>query len=178
MTKECLAAVADTSISGRRVARELDALAARRGKPGFVVSGRHRRATGPSDDGDAPSSHLERHARMDPEDRRGLALHRPGQADARHGICEAFDGRMREEFLNETLFFSRDQAREAVARLVADYNRHRPRSALGYATPAAYAAQLNAMGDPHRAPEPLRGSPIVPSARERHADRRTLASEG
>ncbi len=38
VTKECLAAVADTSISGRRVARELTALVARRGKPALIVS--------------------------------------------------------------------------------------------------------------------------------------------
>ena len=85
---------------------------------------------------------------------------------------------MRDELLNETLFFSLDQAREAVARWVVDYNQRRPHSALGYATPAAYAAQLTAMGDPLHAPEPLRGSPIAPSARKRHADRRTLASGG
>ncbi len=38
VTKECLAAIADTSISGRRVARELDAVIAWRGKPGLIVS--------------------------------------------------------------------------------------------------------------------------------------------
>ena len=38
ITKECLAAVVDTLISGRRVARELTALVARRGKPGLIVS--------------------------------------------------------------------------------------------------------------------------------------------
>ncbi|KEO53439.1 hypothetical protein TP2_17770 [Thioclava pacifica DSM 10166] len=38
VTKECLAAVVDTSISGRRVARELTAVIAKRGKPGLIVS--------------------------------------------------------------------------------------------------------------------------------------------
>ena len=38
VTRECLAAIPDTSISGRRVARELTELIARRGKPGKVVS--------------------------------------------------------------------------------------------------------------------------------------------
>ena len=38
VTRECLAAVVDTSISGKRVARELGALVARRGKPGLIVS--------------------------------------------------------------------------------------------------------------------------------------------
>src|ERR1700709_1865410 len=38
VTKECLGAIPDTSISGRRVARELTAIVARRGKPGSIVS--------------------------------------------------------------------------------------------------------------------------------------------
>ena len=38
VTKECLVAIADTSISGRRVARELDTIIARRGKPGLIIS--------------------------------------------------------------------------------------------------------------------------------------------
>ena len=38
VTKECLAAVVDTSISGKRVARELAAVVARRGKPELIVS--------------------------------------------------------------------------------------------------------------------------------------------
>jgi hypothetical protein len=93
-----------------------------------------------------------------------------------NGICGAFDGRMRDELLNETLFFSLDQAREAVGRWVADYNQHRPHSALGYATPAACAAQLTAKGKPLRASQQLRGAPIAPSARERHADPQALPS--
>lgn len=39
VTRECLAAIPDTSISGRRVARELSAVIARRGRPGMIVSG-------------------------------------------------------------------------------------------------------------------------------------------
>ena len=38
VTKECLGAIPDTSISGRRVARELTAILARRGRPGSIVS--------------------------------------------------------------------------------------------------------------------------------------------
>src|SRR5664279_3400738 len=38
VTRECLAAIPDTSISGRRVARELTALVNQRGKPGMIVS--------------------------------------------------------------------------------------------------------------------------------------------
>ena len=38
VARECLAAIPDTSISGRRVAHELTALIERRGKPGMIVS--------------------------------------------------------------------------------------------------------------------------------------------
>jgi putative transposase len=38
VTRECLAAIPDTSISSRRVARELTVLIERRGKPGMIVS--------------------------------------------------------------------------------------------------------------------------------------------
>ncbi|GLS37254.1 hypothetical protein GCM10010869_28470 [Mesorhizobium tianshanense] len=37
VTRECLAAVPDTSISGRRVARERTDLIAKRGKPGMII---------------------------------------------------------------------------------------------------------------------------------------------
>ncbi|WP_442885631.1 integrase core domain-containing protein [Amaricoccus sp.] len=69
-------------------------------------------------------------------------------------------------------------ARAAVARWVADYNHRRPHSAIGYATPAAYAAHLTAMGDRLRVTEALRQSPIAPSAQRRQFDRRTPASAG
>ena len=71
-----------------------------------------------------------------------------------NGICEAFDARMRDELLNETLSFSLGHARSAMARWVADYNYARPHSALGYRTPAAYAAQLTATGDQRQSQPP------------------------
>src|SRR3546814_7665477 len=60
-----------------------------------------------------------------------------------NGFCESFNGRMRDELLNETLFLSLAHARVEIAAWVEDYNRERPHSALGYATPAAFAAELN-----------------------------------
>ena len=44
--------------------------------------------------------------------------------------------------LNETLFFTIGQARAILARWAHDYNTERPHSSLGYATPAAFAAEL------------------------------------
>ena len=59
-----------------------------------------------------------------------------------NGFVESFNGRMRDELLNETLFFTVRQARSILARWVDDYNTERPHSSLGYATPAAFAAGL------------------------------------
>ncbi len=49
---------------------------------------------------------------------------------------------MRDGLLNETVFFMVRQARSILARWVDDYNTERPHSSLGYATPAAFAAEL------------------------------------
>jgi transposase InsO family protein len=78
-----------------------------------------------------------------------------------NGFCESFNGRMRDELLNETLFFGLDHAREKIRSWVHDYNHRRPHSSLGYATPADYAAALTATGDRMRNPDQLRRSPIA-----------------
>ena len=63
-----------------------------------------------------------------------------------NGFVESFNGKMRDELLNETLFFSLDHARQVIAEWVDDYNTVRPHSALAYQTPAAFAAKLTATG--------------------------------
>ena len=65
----------------------------------------------------------------------------PGKP-TQNGFAESFNGRMRDEPLNETLFFTIGQARAILARWADDYNTERPHSSLGYATPAAFAAEL------------------------------------
>lgn len=69
---------------------------------------------------------------------------------------------MRDECLNEHLFFSMNHARAVVAGWVEDFNTARPHSAIGYMTPAAYAATLK----PQRAPAPrhLESSAPMPVA--------------
>jgi hypothetical protein len=57
-----------------------------------------------------------------------------------NGFCESFNSRMRDELLNESLFLDLDHARSRIANRIDDYNQRRPHSALGYLTPAAYAA--------------------------------------
>jgi putative transposase len=53
---------------------------------------------------------------------------------------------MRDELLNETLFFNLDQARKIFAAWVEDCSTARPHSALAYQTPTAFAAKLTATG--------------------------------
>lgn len=94
-----------------------------------------------------------------------------------NGNCEAFNGRMRDELLNETLFFGIDHARDAVARWTHLQHRappFRPR----LPDPGGFAAQLTAMGDQLRATETLRRSPIAPPAQPRQIQQRTLVSAG
>ncbi len=149
VTRECLAAIPDTSISGRRVACELTTLIERRGKPGMIVSDNGTEFTSNAMLAWAQDNRIVWHF---------IAPGKPMQ----NGFCEAFNGRMRDERLNESLFLCLDHARQTIASWVDDYNQRRPHSALGYASPVVYAANLAAMrgrpgnpdqpGRPHIAP--------------------------
>ena len=151
VTRECLAAIPDTSISGVRVARELTLLVFRRGKPGMIVS----------DNGTELTSNAILTWSQDYQiDWHYIAPGKPMQ----NGYAESFNGRMRDELLNETLFSSLREARAVIAQWVNDYNNTRPHSSLGYQTPAAHAAKLKAMG-PVPAAVPASGpSPIAQPA--------------
>jgi putative transposase len=165
VTKECLAAIPDTSISGRPVARELADVIRWRGKPDLIVS----------DHGTEFTSN----AMLAWTQEAGVAWHfiAPGKP-MQNGICEAFNGRMRDELLNETLFYDLDHTRAVVARWVGAYNRTRPHSALGYLTPAAYAASLTATDDRLRNPDQLRRSSVAQPAHLRQSQPVTPASAG
>ncbi len=129
VTRECLAAIPDTSISGRRVARELTGLIERRGKPDMIVSDHGTEFTSNAMLAWAQENRVTWHF---------IAPGKPMQ----NGFCESFNGRMRDELLNESLFFGLDHARIRIAAWADDYNLRRPHSALGYIPPAAYAAKL------------------------------------
>ena len=148
VTRECLVAIPDTSISGKRVARELSALIERRGKPGMIVSDNGTEFTSNAVLSWTEENKVEWHFIV------------PGKP-MQNGFCESFNGRMRDELLNETLFFGLDHAREKISYWVHDYNHRRPHSSLGYATPADYAAALTATGDRLRNPDQLRRSPVA-----------------
>jgi transposase InsO family protein len=148
VTRECLGAIPDVSISGVRVARELSAIVTRRGKPGMIIS----------DNG----TELTSNAILAWSAETGIEWHyiAPGKP-MQNGYIESFNGRMRDELLNESLFLGLADARLAIQSWVVDYNDSRPHSSLEYRTPAAFAAQLNASGP--RAPL-LDGSALRPVA--------------
>jgi transposase InsO family protein len=133
VTRECLAAVPDTSISGRRVVRELTDLISRRGKPGMIVSDNGTELTSNAVLEWCGEARIEWHYTA------------PGKP-TQNAFVESFNGRMRDELLNETLFTSLAHAREKIAAWTHDYNTGRPHSSLGYATPAAFAANLKKQG--------------------------------
>lgn len=109
--------------------RELADLVAERGRPKMIVS----------DNG----TELTSNAVLAWSGDVGVEWHyiAPGQP-TQTGFVESFNGRMRDELLNETLFFTVRQARSILARWLDDYNTERPHSSLGYATPAPFAAEL------------------------------------
>ena len=80
--------------------------------------------------------------------------------------------------LNETLFFSLEHARQIIGAWAADYNIARPHSALGYQTPAAYAASLTATGARLRNPDQLRRSPVAHTAPEGVSTAEALTATG
>ena len=64
----------------------------------------------------------------------------PGKP-SQNGFVESFNGRLRDECLNETLFTSLSHAKQVLEAWRYDYNHHRPHSAHQGATPAQFAAQ-------------------------------------
>jgi putative transposase len=91
VTRECLAAIPDTSISGHRVARELSALINRCGKSGMIVSGNGTELTLNAILRWCSARRIEWHY---------IAPGKPMQ----NGLVESINGRMCDELLNETIF--------------------------------------------------------------------------
>ena len=129
VTRECLRAVPDTSISGRRVVRELTELVAERGKPGMIVSDNGTELT---------SLAILRWTQERPVEWHYIAPGKPQQ----NGYVESFNGRLRDECLNETLFVSLGHARSVLRLWRDDYNHVRPHSGVGGLTPADAARRV------------------------------------
>jgi putative transposase len=163
-TRQCLAVIADFSLSGKRVARELDLLIAVHGKPKTVGS----------DNG----TELTSNAILTWTAETGVDWHYidPGKP-VQNAFIESFNGRLRDEFLNETLFTSLVQARAALEEWRRDYNTVRPHSRIGWLTPAVYAAKFSPQRDQGAAL--AKGSAPWPVAQTVHDDnRQTLVATG
>ena len=129
-TRECLTLVPDTSLSGVRVARELDTVIARRSRPQTIVSCYGTKFT---------SMAILKWSQDRNVDWHYIAPGKPTQ----NAFAESFIGRLRDECLNETLFSSLDEARVLLAAWRDDHNRCRPYSSLGNATPEEFAANIS-----------------------------------
>ena len=137
-SRESLAIEVDTSLSGQRVARVLERVAKERGAvPQVIVLD-----NGP----ELTSRALDQWAYE-----RGVELHfiEPGKPQ-QNGFIESFNGRLRDECLNEHWFRSLPHARGIIEDWRVDYNVNRPHSSLGNLTPEEYrrdyAKQLVAAG--------------------------------
>ncbi len=130
-TRECLGLVADTSLSGLPVGRELDGIIERRDS---------RPATMVSDNG----TELTSHAILRWQEERGVLWHyiAPGKPQ-QNGFVESFNGRFRDDCLNEHLFSSLAAARRIIEAWRVDYNTERSHASLDRLTPAAFATRPN-----------------------------------
>lgn len=125
-SRECLALVADTSIGGSRVIRELDVVIASRGRPATCVSD-----NGP----ELTSMAILRWTQETGIDWHYIAPGKPTQ----NAFVESFNGRLRDELLNETIFTSLPQARAVLDGWRTDYNTNRPHSGISNITPQEFA---------------------------------------
>jgi len=129
--------VADRSLTGRRVARELDRIAALRGLPLRIVS----------DNG----TELTSHAILGWQTERGVAWHyiAPGKP-MQNGLVESLIGRLRDECLNEHLFSSLPADRRTLELWRIDCNTRRPHTSLGGLTPCTFANRSAMDHNPNR----------------------------
>ena len=126
-TRECPAIVVDFSLPGRRVVAMLEDVAKVRGHPDMLVVD-----NGP----ELRGRELDRWAY---EHGVRLFFIDPGKP-MQNGSIESFNGRFREECLDQSWFTSLAEARRVIEAWRLDYNLHRPHTSLRMRTPAAFAA--------------------------------------
>ena len=134
-TRECLAIEVDTSLPGLRVARVLDRIIHERGKPEVLLTD-----NGP----EFASRVLDQWCYQ-----RKIHHHfiRPGKP-MQNGTCESFNGRFRDECLNEHWFLSLQEARRLIESWRQDYNHRRPHGSLGGIPPAEAARRWDSLRSP------------------------------
>jgi putative transposase len=126
-TRECPAILVDFSLPGRRVVTMLEDVARERGHPDMLVVD-----NGP----ELRGRDLDRWAY---ENGVKLFFIDPGKP-MQNGSIESFNGRFREECLDQNWFSSLAEARRIIEAWRLDYNEHRPHTSLRMRTPAAFAA--------------------------------------
>ncbi|PVY78800.1 putative transposase [Tamilnaduibacter salinus] len=126
-TKECLDIPVASGICGDQVVRTLEAIAAFRGYPQAVRTDQGPEFTGKALDRWAYDNDVE------------LKLIQPGKP-TQNGYVESFNGKFRDECLNEHWFRDLAHARQIISQWRRDYNEQRPHSALNYQTPLEFAA--------------------------------------
>ena len=126
-SRECLATVVDTSLSGVRVVRELDRITLERITPRVIVSDNGTELTSMAVLGWAA-------------DRVGWHYIQPGKP-VQNAFIESFNSKLRDECLNEHVFASLIEARQIIEAWRHDYNYLRPHSSLGALTPKEFADQ-------------------------------------
>ncbi len=124
---ECPAIEVDRSLPGARVVRVLDRLAETIGLPRVIVCDYGHEFSGRTLDARAYRRCVE------------LRFIRPGKP-IEHAYVESFNGKFRDECLNEHWFASIPEAQAIIEAWRVDYNTVRPHRSLGQLTPAAYAA--------------------------------------
>lgn len=131
-SRESLAIEPDTSIPGARVVRELERLAFERGGyPEVITVDNGPEFTGMALDAWAYAHQVQ------------LRFIDPGKP-IQNAFIESFNGRVRDECLNEHWFLNLAAVRAAVSAWRTDYNTARPHSSLGYLTPTEFAQQQQA----------------------------------
>jgi putative transposase len=126
-TRECLAIEVDTSITGLRVQAVLDRLADTRGLPKSITVD-----NGPEFDGQVLDKWSYRTGVR-------LSFIRPGRPNE-NAYIESFNGKFRDECLNEHWFLSMAHARSVIEAWRIEYNTERPHSSLGNRTPEEFAS--------------------------------------
>jgi putative transposase len=124
-SRENLVLVADTSLSGQRVAREQDRVIAERGMPKTIVSDNGTEFTSMAILTWVQDTGIDWHY---------IAPAKPQQ----NGFIESFNGKLRDECLNETLFGRLLDGQNTLEEWQEDYNWCRPHSALGNLTPMEF----------------------------------------
>jgi putative transposase len=129
-TRKCFRIEVDTSINGVRVVRVLTDIAQIEGLPEIIIIDNGPEFIGKALDAWA----YERGVK--------LTFIRPGKP-VENAYIESFNGRFRDECLNENWFLTLEHARRIIERWRIDYNDKRPHSSLGYLTPEEFIRQEN-----------------------------------